>query len=589
MRRKGLFWRIYLYFLVITAGVVVGAAWYGARVLRQFHQEQAAADLQARAQIMARELSLPLDGDAAALDRLCKDLGRRTLSRITVVLPNGRVIADSDEDPAVMDNHAKRPEIAAALAGKIAQSIRYSDTLRRNLMYLAVPLRQNGVIAGVVRTSMPLAQIDEPLVTLLRHVALAGAGVAAAFLLLALYLSRRITRPLMHMRQAAEQFAEGDLTARIPVPDTVELAVLARTMNEMAVQLNDRLRTIAVQSNEQNAVFDSMVEGVVAVDRKERILHINPAAARLLGVTPEATQGRHILEVVRNIELQEFLGQTLTADGLMEREIVLRGDNEQFIQLHGTALKDAAGAPIGVLAVMNDITRLKRLENVRRDFVANVSHELKTPLTTIKGCVETLSAGALRDPEQSVRFLEMMSRHVDRLELMVDDLLALSRIEHDGERGRIVLAPGAIRDVLTRVQQTFAARAEAKAVAVIVECPEALQAPIDAALLEQAVGNLLDNAIKYSPERTRISVTAAGIEGAVEIRVADQGPGIEKPHLDRIFERFYRVDPARARALGGTGLGLAIVKHIALAHRGSVTVESAPGRGSVFILRLPRA
>jgi two-component system phosphate regulon sensor histidine kinase PhoR len=226
---------------------------------------------------------------------------------------------------------------------------------------------------------------------------------------------------------------------------------------------------------------------------------------------------------------------------------------------------------------------------MRRDFVANVSHELKTPLTALKGCVETLSTSALRDPEQSVRFLEMMTRHVDRLELLVDDVLSLSRLEHEAEQARVALEPGSVREVLARVVQSLGGRADAKRMRLVLDCAGDLKAPLNAVLLEQAVGNLVDNAIKYGPEESGITITAVPTKEAIELRVADEGPGIEKKHLSRIFERFYRVDPARQRALGGTGLGLAIVKHVALAHRGSVAVESTPGKGSVFTLRLPRA
>ncbi len=589
MHRRRLFWRIYAYFLLITAGVVAGAAWYTVRTLHTFHQDQVASDLAARAEIIARELPLPLDRETSGLDRLCNDLGRVTLMRITIVAPDGRVVADSAENPATMDNHRTRPEIAAALAGAPGQSIRYSDTLRRRFMYRAIPLRHDGAIVGVVRTSLPLALIDETLQQLFRDMATGGGAVAIVFALLALYLSSRTTRPLKSMQQVAEQFAEGNLSVRVPVPDTAELGVLARTMNQMASQLSERLRTITRQGHEQEAVLDSMVEGVVAVDGKERILRINPAAARLLGTEPDAARGRHILETVRNIELHEFLIKALAAAGPTEGEMVLRGDDEQYIQLHGTTLKDAAGAGMGALVVMNDITRLKRLESTRRDFVANVSHELKTPLTALKGCVETLSDGALRDPGQSRTFLDMMTRQVGRLEAMVEDLLSLSRIEHDSERGRIVLSPGAVHDVLARAVQSFTRRAGDRGISLVLDCPDTLPAPMDAVLLEQAVGNLLDNAIKYSSEKTQITVTAVKAQAMIEIRVADQGLGIEAPHLSRIFERFYRVDAARQRALGGTGLGLAIVKHVALAHHGSVAVESSPGRGSTFTIRIPAA
>ncbi len=589
MRRRSLFWRIYLYILAITVGALIATAWYAAHFLHQFHQDEVSGDLLARAQILASELKGSLNQDPVAMDKMFKDVGRLTMTRITVVLPDGRVIADSSENPATMENHQNRPEVVAALAGRTGQSIRYSDTLRRRLMYLAIPIRQDDAIVGVVRTSLPLAVIDETLAPFYRHMAMSGLGVTVLFAVLALLLSRRITRPLGYMTQVSEQFAQGDLNARVPVPDTEELGALARTMNQMASQLNARIRSMALQHHEQKAVLTNMVEGVFAVDMNQCILHINPAASRLLGMKPGEGRGRHILEMVRHIDLQEFIGLALTSEGVAERDVVFRDEEDRFIQLHGAALKDEAGATIGAVVVMNDITRLKRLESLRRDFVANVSHELKTPLTTLKGCVETLSDGAVANPEEARRFLGMMDRQVVRLEAMVDDLLVLSRLEHESERGGIVLESGPVHDVLSRTIQTFFDRAENKGIRLVLDCPSAIKAPINAALLEQAVGNLIDNAIKYSSEETTITVAAVVRDGMVEIRVSDQGIGMEKRHLDRIFERFYRVDQARSRAQGGTGLGLAIVKHIALAHRGSVVVESTPGQGSTFTLRIPSA
>lgn len=590
MRRKSLFWRLYLYFLLVTIGALAATAWYAAHSLRKFHQDQVASDLLARARIFTREIPLLPGLDPAAVDRLCKDAGRVSLTRITVILPDGVVIGDSNENPAIMENHRNRPEIAAAFSGETGQSIRYSDTLRRRLMYLAVPFQMNGGgVAGVVRASLPLADVDEPLVTFYRHVALGGLAVAGLFALLAIFLSRRITGPLNHMRQVSEQFALGDLNARVPVPDTEEMSSLARTMNQMAAQLSERIRSMAVQHNEQKAVLANMSEGVLAVDKGQRILHINPAARRLFGLKPDEGRGRHILEVVRHIALQEFIGLTLTSEGVVEKDVVFRENEDRYIQLHGAALKDDTGAIIGGLVVMNDITRLKRLESMRRDFVANVSHELKTPLTTLKGCVETLSDGAVSNPEEAGRFLGMMDRQVVRLEAMVEDLLVLSRLEFESERGGVELTPGSVNDVLARVVQAYFDRAAKKSIHVVLDCPDTITASINATLIEQAVGNLIDNAIKYSGEETTITVSALQRDDAIEIRVSDEGIGMEKQHLDRIFERFYRVDQARSRAQGGTGLGLAIVKHIAFAHRGNVSVTSTPGQGSTFTIRIPKA
>ena len=588
MRRKKIMWRIYASFLLSAMTAFAAMAWYVAHSLKMFHQDQVATELRIYAQIVAREAAAILpEQESGTADRICKDLGRLMTTRITIILPDGRVIGDAEDNPAGMDNHRNRPEIAAALKGATGKAVRFSDTRRQSLMYLAIPVRQGNILLAVARVSLPLSVIDWSLHAVVRNIILGWLIVASLFAVVTLLLSRRISRPLEDMRRVAERIARGDLEARVARPDSEELGDLARTLNQMAAQLGERLGAITRQRNEQEAVLASMVEGVLAVDRDERIMHLNHAAARLFDLAPEQARDRSIQEVVRNRDLQAFIGATLAGTGPAESEIVIYGNEERCLQLHGTALTDIAGHNIGALIVLNDITRLKRLETVRRDFVANVSHELKTPITALKGCVETLSETNPMDPVENSRFLAIMARQVTRMEALVEDLLSLSRIEFDAERKHVALDPGAIGDVLQRAAHAFVTAAAAKSISLAVECPVEVTAPINAPLLEQAVGNLLDNAIKFSANGTRIVVSGQLTGNDVEIQVADQGPGIEKKHLPRLFERFYRVDQARSRTLGGTGLGLAIVKHIALAHRGTVTVTSEPGRGSTFTIRIP--
>jgi len=621
MRPKKLLWRIYLAFFVSAILAIVAVSAYLAASFSQFYRNQVGNNLLSQARIIAREIEDCPGADIKNIDPLCKDLGGVTRARITVVAPDGRVLGDSQENPALMENHKTRPEIAPALSGADGTSVRFSSTLRQSMMYVAVPVRRNGEITAVARTALSVSVMDWVLHTVYRHIIPGVIIIAVVFAILALLILRRITRPLENMRMVAERLAQGDLNARVSEAGAEETEALARALNQMADQLGERMRTITEQRGEQEAMFASMLEGVLAVDREERILRLNQAAAQLLEIKPEQARGRAIQEIIRNPDLQNFIGDTLAHSGVLEGEIVFYGKEERFLQLHGTVLKDIAGRNIGALVVFTDITRLKRLETIRRDFVANVSHELKTPITALKGCVETLagsrvmniaseihcSAGQIygggttssRSERPEVRppppendappdkFIAMMVRQVERLEAIVNDLLSLSRIEFDAEHGKIQLEDFPLADVLGRAAQNFTEQAARKKVVLTLDCPDDLKAKINAALLEQAVGNLIDNAIKYSGEGARVRVSAGLAGGSVEISVADQGPGIEKKHLERIFERFYRVDQARSRALGGTGLGLSIVKHIALAHRGTVGVTSAPGQGSTFIIRLP--
>ncbi len=583
-------WRMFLWFFACTLLALAVTAWHANRILRDAYRNDVAADLASRAGLLGRDLLSPIQHQAwDEVDLRCKEFGRLTQTRVTAVLPTGAVIGDSDEDPRTMENHASRSEIAEALKGQIATSIRFSLTTRKMLMYQAVPIEGDGAVLGVVRAALPLSTIEWSARNIARQIAIGILLAALLSALVAWYAARRISRPLDDMRQTAERLAEGDLQARMPMPADKEMSILAGTMNHMAGQLAERMETISRQAEQLRAVLSSMVEGVLAVDIDGRILDINPAAAHLLGIAPDRARGRSVHETLRQVDLQTFIVATLQADTPMESETVLYGAEERDVQLHGTALQDSAGHRLGALIVLNDTSHLKRLERMRQDFVANVSHELKTPITALRGCVETLADPSRCSPEDAEQFMAMIGRQVERMSAIVEDLLSLSRLEHDADHKRIPLAPGAICDVLQRAAQALARAAQEKNIQVTVECPQELIAPINAALLEQAVGNLIDNALKYSGEGTRVSVSGVAQEQAIEIRIADQGPGIERRHLGRIFERFYRVDRARSRALGGTGLGLAIVKHIVLAHDGTVTVDSAPGRGSTFTIRLPPA
>jgi two-component system phosphate regulon sensor histidine kinase PhoR len=404
---------------------------------------------------------------------------------------------------------------------------------------------------------------------------------------LGLFTSRRISQPLQDMRRGAERFAAGDFYHPLTVPDTVELGSLAMTLNRMATQLAEQIAVITQQRNEQEAILESMHEGVLALDTQERVITVNRAAEALLGVVATQAKGHTIQEVVRNVALQRLLVAAVHSPEPTTADIVLRGAGERFLQATATALRDAQGREIGVLVVLNDVTQLRHLENIRRDFVSNVSHELKTPITSIKGFVETLRDGALEDREHAGRFLEIIARHAERLHAIIEDLLALSRLEQDSDGYDIPRLETSLLEVIQAAILDCAAKAEAQHVTVLPTCAAELRAAVNAPLLEQALVNLLENAITYSNPESRVWVTAHQEDDLLVIAVRDQGIGIPQDHLDRIFERFYRVEKARSRERGGTGLGLAIVKHIAQVHGGQVLVTSAVGQGSTFMLRLP--
>jgi two-component system phosphate regulon sensor histidine kinase PhoR len=586
MRRRRLVALLFPSHLIIVLLALLAVTWYLSSAWRHAFLDQTAADLKIRADLVIpqfQELLNPLKPQA--VDRLCKELGRLSATRLTVILPSGLVVGESSKNPALMDNHGDRPEIQRAFQGKIGISTRHSYTEETRMMYVAAPVLVQGRVMAVVRASLPVTFIDRTLNAMYFKIALGSMGAALLAAWLSLIMARRLSHPLEEMKQAAQRFAQGDLRLKVPVPSSDELASLAEALNSMAEQLDERIRTVTRQRREQEAVLASMVEGVLAVDQRERLITLNQAGARLLGVDPETARERPIPEVVRHPDLQNFVARALASSRQVDGEIVLR-DN-RLLQLRGTTLRDPQGKAFGALIVLNDVTRLRRLEKARRDFAANVSHELKTPITSIKGFVETLLDGAIQEPENALNFLHIIAKHADRLNEIIDDLLSLSRIEQDSEQGKIALSPDRLKEVLHNAIQVCRERAAAKDIPIDLTCPDDLAADINAPLLLQAVTNLIDNAVKYSPAARPVQVEARRENGEVLILVRDQGPGIAPEHLPRLFERFYRVDSGRSRKVGGTGLGLAIVKHIAQAHGGYVTLQSTPGQGSTFLIHLP--
>ncbi len=588
MRRKKLIWQLFPPFLFITFISLLATTVYVTKFWRQLYLEQLSANLLKLTLLAESQLKPLLVGkDFSQLNEVINFLGQQTDIRFSVMLPDGVMVGDSAYDPEKMENHGDRPEIQAALKGEVGVSTRRSYTLDERMIYLALPVKDHNQIIGLIRTALPVTYVDK----ILRKIYLKIISGSLVIVLLAaaliFFITRRLSRPLAEINRGAERFARGDLSSKVPVPESEELAKLAEALNYMAAQLDDRFRTITQQRQEQEAILSSMVEGVVAVDNHDRLITLNKAGARLLMVNPEMAKGQSIQEIIRNKELQRFLQQTRAAAAPAEGEIVLNGLSERFIQLHGTKLLDSQSQAIGVLLVMNDVTAMRRLERVRRDFVANVSHELRTPITSLKGFIETLQAGAIQEPENALSFLQIMARQADRLNQIIEDLLTLSRIEQEEEEGKVSLSLEPLKAVLQAAIQISAIRAAEKHINVVLNCPDGFQAYINPPLLEEAVVNLIDNAVKYSPPETTVKVEAEQTGEKVLIHVRDQGRGIAMEHLPRLFERFYRVDPSRSRKVGGTGLGLAIVKHIAQAHDGWVTVDSTLGQGSVFTLHLP--
>ncbi len=585
MKKKHLFWLLLPSYWGLTAVAIAAVAFYAFHSMSDLYFKTLENDIHTRALLLADHVEpLASSKDHPAIDELCKKLGKAANTRFTIILPEGKVIGDSDQDPSVMEYHDDRPEVRQALGGNMGIDRRYSRTLKQEMMYVAVPLKGDHFeTLCAVRAALPMTAIRAELNSM--SVRILGAAILTGLLamVVCIIVVRRITVPLRGMSRAARYFAEGEFNHRVPAQQTLELNELAETLNTMSAQLNKTLTSLGEQRNEQQAVLSSMDEGVLAIDRKERIIHMNRVAGNILGVDHKGVKRELVQQRIRYANLQEFIKAVLGAQKSVSMDLTLSGEAEKQIQAHGTVLRNAEEESIGALIVLRDVTQLRHLETVRSDFVANVSHELKTPITSIQGFVETLLSDDWNHDPNALHFLEIIHQQSGRLNAIIDDLLTLSRLEQ--QEGHVLKEPCNLEHMLSNSIDLCQLQATKKNIDIRMDCPVNLILDINAPLLEQAVVNLFINAIKYSePDKTvRVHVENRPA-GQVAISVEDEGFGIENKHLDRLFERFYRVDTARSRKLGGTGLGLSIVKHIAQVHNGTVTVESKLGKGSTFTL-----
>jgi two-component system phosphate regulon sensor histidine kinase PhoR len=505
--------------------------------------------------------------------------------RVTVIARDGRVIGDTDV-PAValasLENHASRPEVAAALAGGVGVSERRSATVSRPLLYVAVPVASENPSdkppATVLRVALSL---DHVAATVNRaHFAVWSAGLMALTLalLLGATLSRWLTRPILAMTRAARAMTHGDFEVSLPPPGDDELGELVHALDTLRNQLAMRLAELRQEGVKLRAIVNGMSEGVALV-QDGTITVANPAFAKLLGL-PGDVEGRGFRDATRLPAVGEAIDAALDKRTAATREITVAA-RSLLVQI------EPLGAARQAVVVLLDMTEPKRLERLRREFVANASHELRTPVAAIVGVAETLAAGAADDPEARHSFLEILMRHGQRLSRLTADLLDIARLEA-GYKPRLEIVE--IDRSVDAVLGTLQVKAEAKQITLEKRAlPAELRAAAERAAVEQILTNLVDNAIKYTPAGGRVTVSAEVRNDKVRLTVADSGPGIPPEHHARLFERFYRVDDARSRDLGGTGLGLAIVKHLALANGGDVSVESDVGKGSRFVVALPRS
>lgn len=586
-----LFWKLFLLYaglvlLSVSACVAIVSGWQEEQLVEQVRRR-----LHDSASLLRDGLGDSLAvGRSEALQRKVRLLGKQTQTRFTLVAKDGSVFADSEQpglaEVVEMENHLNRKEFVLASDAGEGLSQRNSPTLGVPFLYFALAVKRDGDLLGYVRAAQSMSSIQEEVGLIRRLIWSVGLAVGLSGLAITYWLTQRIIFPIRELTLAAKAIATGDYPDRIEVHSDDELGTLARSFEHMNTELQSRERQLKASVQQQHAVLGGMIEGVLAVNAKQEVLFANAAAGRTLSFQPAEIVGNLLLEVVRSHELRGIVEQTLVSGKLCRSEFSWQADTIRMLNVHATPLP---GEPCpGVVLVLHDVTELKRLETLRQQFVANVSHELKTPLSSIKAYTETLLHGALNDLENAPHFLRQIDEQANRLHELILDMLSLARIESGAATLELAHVP--LERVITDCLAACETRAEAAQIQLKQEvCPESIVALADEESLLLILSNLVDNAIKYTPSGGEISVRCQQASAEVIIEVSDTGIGIAHMHHERLFERFYRVDKARSRELGGTGLGLSIVKHLCQAMGGGVSVESELGQGSTFQVRIPHA
>ncbi len=535
--------------------------------------------------ILAPELKEKLT-TLSHLNEKVRELGEDIEARITIVDLQGRVIADTEKSPDELENHRNRPEIEEAYGGNIGKSIRYSSSTGVNMMYMAVPVKDAGTVSAVLRMALPLSKIDQ-LSKYIWGIILSSTliGLLIAFAMSSIF-SRRMTKPIEEVARAAEEIARGYYDMKIPITATGEVRVLAESFNHMAENLHKTITELKEGKDKTEAVLGSMTEVLVAVDNQCRIIMVNSAAEKLFTIKRDRVLGRHLLEMLRNRELYDLVNEVLRNKENISKELKIITSEEKIFHINIVPIEGEKSS--GAVAVLRDITDLRKLEKVRTDFVANVSHELKTPLTSIAGFIETLLDGAYKSQDHYMHFLNIIKQETDRMTRLINELLYFSRIETAGisfNKKQVDLI-----EVVMNALSVLQTAIKEKKHKVKLSLPDSIE-PIlsDEDSLLQIMINLIDNAVKYTPDGGKIDIALHETSDQEIITVSDNGIGIAENEMDRIFERFYRVDRARGGEVKGTGLGLAMVKHLVKGLEGKITVNSELGKGTTFKVYIPKA
>lgn len=507
--------------------------------------------------------------------------------RITFISLEGIVLADSHEDYSMMANHSDRPEFIEALNGKPGKTIRFSTTLSRHMLYITIPPGDKNII---VRIAISVDNIRDKISDTLRNILLFSIFILTISIVISVLTANSFTSIIRSIKNISVHYARGDFSKKLLENGPKEVSQLKSTINLMGIQLQEIINTVSFQKNELQVMLNSMEDAVIFMDSNLFIKELNPAAVGLLKINNTPFKKKNITVYLQDKIILDFIHRSLQNSQSLEETVFFKNAGvELYLQVHSSLIFNIENNCDGILLVLHDLTRMKQLENMRKDFVANVSHELKTPVTLINGFVETLIDGAMDDREKLEQFLNVINRHSVRINHIIDDLLILSNIEDKGTN--IQTEPVTLYDILFSAYTSALSLAEAEEIKMQIFCDDSINIEVNPVLIEQAVFNLISNAIKYSGKKSTVTISGeyTDVDGKkkVSIIIGDNGKGMFEDQLDRIFERFYRINRKQSRKIGGTGLGLSIVKHIAMSHSGTVSVESKPEQGSTFRIILP--
>lgn len=590
---------IFLHYMVLIIIGVSITGFFTSKLAQKFYRYEVEERLVNLASLIQYQIQQNISkGDRIDFDRAAKDyaqiLNRYANSnsdlqdlnaRVTFIDFDGRVIGESQASYLEMENHLNRKEIKEAIQGKVGSDSRFSNTLKVEFLYVAVPLNTS---RAVVRVSYPLVQIKK-INELIWYYAIAGILAGLLFtMLLALKFSESLTQPINELIAISREISLGNYSKRVNIKSKDELGQLADTFNEMAEKLEKTVADLKDKSLKADSVMDSMTNGIVAVDTDFRIILINSIACEMFGIKNDSEViGTNILESIRNRQINNYLRETIEKNVSTVNEITLASPDGKVLRVYTNPIKprESSGPNSGGIISLHDITNIKKLEHIRTEFVSNVTHELKTPLTSIRGFIETLRNGAINDREVAEKFLEIIDIEAERLYILINDILQLSEIESKQKDTNIYTYN--LRSIIEEVMSILEGMATKKGVELSFDTDKRIKINANKDRIKQMLINLIDNAIKYNVKGGKVLVKAFKSEGRIIITVKDTGIGIPPEHIPRIFERFYRVDKGRSRSMGGTGLGLSIVKHIVNLYNGDIKVISEPGAGTEFIVQLP--